>query len=433
MKPPLSYDALRQVVLEQQNEIKFFRNLPLVERDKGRELSEVINRNWIKVVMGIRRCGKSILCHQALKDRRYGYLNFDDERLVGLAASDLNKMLQFLLEIEANLEILFFDEIQNVEGWELFVNRLQRQGYNILITGSNSKLLSKELATHLTGRYVAIDLAPFSFQEFLRAKQISWSPEHFHRTADMATLISSLEEYSRIGGFPDMVLDGYNGSYLRELYDKIVSRDITYRYHVKFSTTLKEIALHGHANLGCRISFNKVKNLFEINSIHTVKNYFQYLTDAYLICLLNSFSFKPKEKIKQPKKVYTIDNGLSASINPNFIQDRGALLENLVFQELRRQGNDFGYYSSPDYEIDFVLHKDKKVGALIQAAYHLDEDETKKREIKALLKGSEQLHCKKLMIITWDREGVEEIEGRQIEIIPIWKWLLMDTNTNPSK
>jgi hypothetical protein len=306
----------------------------------------------------------------------------------------------------------------------LFVNRLQRQGYNVLITGSNSKLLSKELATHLTGRYISIELSPFSFREFLRAKNFQWTPTSLYKTQDRAVLYVLLEEYLQKGGFPDMVLGGYNAVYLRELYDKIISRDITYRYRVKYSNTLKEIAIYSHANLGGRLTFHKIKNIFDIRSIHTVKNYFQYLMDAYLVFLINAFSFKYKEQIKQARKIYTIDNGLSSAISPKFTQDRGAALENLVFQELHRRGNEFAYYALPECEIDFVLHKNRLVVSLIQVAVSLDTLDTRKREMKALIKGAEHLRCNDLMIITWDEEGIEEIDAHKIKIIPIWKWIL---------
>ncbi|MGD0665094.1 MAG: ATP-binding protein [Rhabdochlamydiaceae bacterium] len=424
MKQALSYEALRQVVVEQQEEIVHLRGLPLVERDKMKNLLDVLDSNWIKVVMGIRRCGKSILCHQALKDKDYGYLNFDDERLISLSAPDLNKMLQYLLEIKPNVKLLFFDEIQNVEGWELFVNRLQRQGYNLIITGSNSKLLSKELASHLTGRYIPIELSPFSFSEFLRAKKFSWSSTSLYKTQDRALLYAFLDEYLTKGGFPDMVLGGYNPVYLRELYDKIISRDITYRYRIKYSKTLKEIAIYANANLSSRLTFHKLKNIFEISSIHTVKNYCQYLTDAYLLFLLNAFSYKYKEQIKQPRKIYTIDNGLTSAISPKFTEDRGAALENLVFQELMRRAADTAYYGAPDCEIDFVILANRKVTSLIQVAFSMEDPTTRKREIKALIKAAGDLRCKSLSIITWEEEGIEEIDGYKIEIIPIWKWLL---------
>jgi uncharacterized protein len=425
MKPALSYDALRQVVIEQQEEAKDLQELPLLERDKLPELLSVLEKSWIKVIKGIRRCGKSMLGHLALKGKPYGYLNFDDERLIGLAAQDLNKMLQFLLEACPEAKYLFFDEIQNVEGWELFVNRLQRQQYNVIITGSNSKLLSKELATHLTGRYVAIELMPFSFHEFLRAKNFTWTASSLYQTKVRAALFALLEEYLQTGGFPEMVMGGYNASYMRELYDKIVSRDITSRYHIKYSHTLKELAVYSHANLGNRLTFHKIKNIFEISSIHTVKNYFQYLGDAYLLFLVNAFSYKYKEQIKQPRKIYTIDNGLSSAISPKFTQDRGAALENLVFQELHRREWQVGYYAADDCEVDFVVYKNREVESLIQVTVSLEDPEVKKRELKGLIKAAENLRCKQLLLITWDEEGIEEDGGRKVQVVPIWKWLLL--------
>jgi len=432
MSHALSYDALRQVVVEQQQEAKHLQTLDLVERDKIDKLKEVIDKNWIKVIIGIRRCGKSIFGHQGLKNKEYGYLNFDDERLIGLSSQDLNKMLQFLIELKPGLKILFFDEIQNVDGWELFVNRLQRQGYNLVVTGSNSKLLSKELATHLTGRYVSIELTPFSFHEFLRAKKFQWTATSLYTTQNRAAVYVLLNEYLCTGGFPDMVVGGYYAPYLRELYDKIISRDITYRYRVKYSNTLKEIAIYSHANLGSRLTFHKVKNIFDIKSIHTVKNYYQYLMDAYLVFLVNSFSFKHKELVKQPRKVYSIDNGFSAAVNPKFTQNQGTSLENLVFQEIYRREEGFSYFATPDCEVDFVLHQEKKVTCLIQVSWSIADPDTRKREVKALVTASKQLRCKDLFIITYEEEESLEVEDMKIEVIPIWKWLLKSYSTESS-
>lgn len=425
MRPALTYEELRQVVLEQQEEIKLIRERSWIERDKMSEIQGVIDKSWVKVIMGIRRCGKSMLGHLALKNKNYGYLNFDDERLIGLSSSDLNKLLQFLLELNPGIEVLFFDEIQNVEGWELFINRLYRQGYNIVITGSNSKLLSKELASHLTGRYVSIELHPFSFHEFLKVQDFQLrNKQGVLTTQEKALLYSHLTQYLHIGGFPDMVLEGYSGNYLRELYDKIISKDITTRYKLKYTKTLKEIAVYCFANLSSRLTFHKVKNIFEISSVHTVKNYFQYLTDAYLIFQLSAFSYKYKEQVKQPRKTYNIDNGLSAAISPKFSEDRGAALENIIFQELQRRGSPFAYYSTAECEVDFVVHENKEVTALIQVTTSLEDPTTLKREYKALIKAASHLKCKNLLILTWEEEKEDEIDGFKIKIIPIWKWLL---------
>ncbi len=424
MQSQSSHDTWRQVVIEQQDEIIRFQEQRYVERDQLQDLLTFLHKNWIKVITGIRRCGKSILAHQALQGTVYGYINFDDERLIGLRAKDLNKLFQFVLEIKPNAKFFFFDEIQNVPGWELFANRLQRQGYNLIITGSNSKLLSKELATHLTGRHISIELMPFSFPEFLKAKNFEWTHISLHKTHQQALLYSLLTEYLEQGGFPEMVVGGYNGDYLRELYDKIIARDITYRYHIKYSNTLKEIAIYCHNSLSSRMTFHKMKNNFEISSIHTVKNYFQYLQDAYLLFLLAVFSFKPKEQVKYPRKLYTIDNGLSAAINPSFAKNRGVALENLVFQELYRRKSDFSYYATPDLEVDFVVYQNRQVSTLIQVAWSIEDAQTKQRELKALLKAAPSLKCNNLSIITWEEEGIEKIDGYTVAILPVWKWLL---------
>lgn len=424
MRPALSYDALRLVVREQQAEANKIQQEPWVERSILKKSQELLDTKWIKVVVGVRRSGKSIFSHQLLKDKKYGYINFDDERFIGLSANDLDKILQFLLECVPNIDILFFDEVQNTEGWELFVNRLQRQGYNLVITGSNSKLLSKELATHLTGRYTHIELFPFSFEEFLRAKNFEWTSPCFHKTAEKALLYSLLNEYLYKGGFPELVMEGYDADYLRELYDKIVSKDIANRYRIRFTESLREIAIYCHASLGEHVTFQKVKNLFSFNSLHTVKNHFQYLDEGYLVFLLEAFDPKYIEQSKQPRKIYTVDNGLSAAINPKFHENKRKALENLVFQELCRRKENFSHHDKTGMEVSFVVHTQKEPNSIIHVVWSLHELRTYKKIQKALVKASENLRCKNCTVITWEDEVTEELCGLSINVIPIWKWLL---------
>lgn len=419
-------DMLQQVLLEQQEEVKGILKSASVKRDRYADAHPHVSKRWIKVIMGIRRSGKSSFAHQLLAGQEYGYVNFDDERLVGMKAHDFNLILQVLHENNLKTKTLLFDEIQNVQGWELFANRLHRQGYNLLITGSNSKLLSKELATHLTGRYTRLEIHPFSFREFLRSKDITWSVSDFSKTENRAALLKEFREYSTLGGFPEMVTDGFEGHYLRELYDKIVSRDIVDRYSIKYGKTLKELALYSFSNLGNRATFQKMKNILELNSVHTVKNYMQYLDDAYLVFLLKSFSFKIKEQIKQPRKIYTIDNGLSRAISPKFTADRGAALENTVFQELMRRSYDISYWPDGESEIDFAIKVDHELSELIQVCYSCEEPSTKQREIKALIRGSEQTGCRNLKILTFDEKYEEKIGKLKVQFVPVWQWLLTD-------
>ena len=421
----LTKDEIRQVLAEQQDEVRSYDHSKFIERDQLSVAHRHLNKNWIKVITGIRRCGKSVLARQMLQNESFSYINFDDERLIGLQTKDLNSLLQYLLELNPDTKILFFDEIQNVDGWELFANRLQRQGYNLVITGSNSKLLSKELATHLTGRYIPIPLSPFSFREFLKSRKISVQTDDILKTDKRALLIKLLNEFASTGGFPEMVVTGFYPAYLRELYDKIISRDINQRYSIKYGKTLKELALYSFSNLSNRMTYNKVKNIFDINSVHTIKNYFQYLEDAYLLTLLKPFSYKVKEQVRNPRKIYTVDNGLSRAISPKFTSDQGAALENLVFQELTRRQLDCTYFLDSDFEVDFVIKSGQEVSELIQACYSLENLETKAREIKALVRASKHTKCKNLKIITWDEQGTDKIDGTIIQIEPIWKWLTL--------
>ncbi len=417
-------ESLKQVLLEQQSEIAALNHASLIQREGFAEARGQMERSWIKVIIGIRRCGKSIFGHQLLAGTPYAYVNFDDERLIQTQTEDLNLILQTLLEIKPGVKTLFFDEIQNVPGWELFANRLHRQKYNLLITGSNSKLLSKELATHLTGRHVSLSLTPFSFSEFLKVKNCLSKEEDFFKTEKKAEFSRLFDEYISFGGFPEMAVDGFDAHYLRDLYDKIITRDITDRYKIKYVKTLKELALYSFSNLGNRITYHKLKNTFELNSVHTVKNYMQYLEDAYLIRLVQNFSFKVKEQVRQPRKLYTLDNGMARSMSPKFTADRGAALENLVFQELNRRGGDLFFWSTPETEVDFVVKSGLNVSALIQVCESLADIDTRKREMKGLIKASEATGCTQLNILTRAESGEEKIGRLKIKIQPVWQWLL---------
>lgn len=420
----LAPDVLRQIIREQLDEVDSFTTLPLVARDQLATAQKMLAKPWIKVVLGVRRSGKSSFCHQLLRGQVYGYLNFDDERLLGIKGEDLNHLLQLVLETRPGAKFLFFDEIQNVPGWELFVNRLHRQGYNLVITGSNSKLLGKELATHLTGRHVSMELHPFSFAEFLRAREFSWRETDFGRSEKRAAFVAHLTAYVQCGGFPEMVTHGYDPHYLRALYDKIISRDIVDRYAVKYTRTLKEVALYAFSNQAGRVTFHKIRKAFELKSVHTVKNYVQYLEDVYLLSLVPAFSFKVKEQLTQARKLYTIDNGMSRAISPKFMENRGASLENLVHQELRRRGAECYYWAAPDTEVDFALREGRELAQLIQVCFTLHDPDTRKREMKALIKASEATGCRDLLILTWDEVGEEQVGKLHIRIEPIWRWML---------
>jgi hypothetical protein len=415
---------IKQILLEQRQEIQHIFKGKIIKREIEPKVIGAFESDLVKVIMGVRRCGKSVLAHQLLKNKNYGYVNFDDERLIGIKASQLNDFLEVLKEIDPEFNHLLLDEVQNIEGWELFVNRLKRNGYNVVISGSNSKLLNRKLATHLTGRHFSIELYPFSFKEFLLFNGVSIQEKDFYITEKKAKIKRLLEEYLRLGGFPEVLKLELKAEYLRELYDKIVTRDIILRYNIKYAKDLKEIALYSISNFGSKISYHKIRNIFETKSVHTVKNYLNCLQEAYLLFIISSFSFKLKEHLKQPKKIYCIDTGLINALVPRVTLDYGKLMENIVFLELKRQNKEIYWYSRSNYEVDFLIKDGLKVNQLIQVCYSLDSEETRKREIKALIKTSKDVKCKDLLIITWDEEREENINSIIVRVIPLWKWLL---------
>ena len=423
----LSDEGLRQVLLDQREELKVAPPAgKWIPRSREKALREALGRPLIKVIMGVRRSGKSVLARLVLADRDFVYVNFDDERLASLKTEDLQRLEKAVSAIWPSTRLWFLDEVQNVAGWELFVNRLQRAGHNLVITGSNSKLLSRELATHLTGRYVAIELFPFSFLEFLAARGEAL-PGTSVSTREKAHLEERLREYGEAGGFPEMILSGSSGEYLRELHDKIVSRDITARYRVRQPRTLKELSLYCFSNPATSLTHNSVKRTFDLKSVHTAGNYVHYLEEAYLILLARPFAFKFREQVRQPRKVYTVDNGLTRALSTKVSQDRGALLENLVFQELRRRGADAYCLTQPEYEVDFLIRDDRRVAQLIQVCASLDKPETVAREYGALYKAVKATRCKELLLLTPDGAAPSQQwipSGPEVRVEALWKWLL---------
>lgn len=418
---------LTQLLRDQKQELEeSLKGKNIIKREAENHFKGILNSKLIKVISGIRRCGKSVFAYILLKNKNFAYVNFDDDRLSDF---DSNKILSSFYEVYGkSFNFIFMDEIQNLDNWELFANRLHRAGFNLFITGSNAKLLSKELATHLTGRHLTIELFPFSFKEYLNAINFK---EDVRTTRGIGILKHELKNYIDFGGFPEIVVEKENPKiYIRELYRKIIERDIVSRYSISYKKTFREIAMSLLSNPGRSISYNKIKKQFSIGSDHTVKNYLSYLEEAYLIFLLNRFSYKPIEIEKSDKKVYVPDVGIISNLSFKITQDYGHIYENLVAIESLRKisfnPNTEIYYWKNIYheEVDFVIKQGLKVKQLIQVCYNIDDYDTKKREIKALLKASKELKCKNLLVITQDKEGEEKIENKKIKYVPLWKWLL---------
>lgn len=388
-----------------------------------------LNSTLAQVVIGVRRSGKSTLCHKVLLEHnvKYGYANFDDDRLANLRVEDLNTVLSCIYQIYGtDIKYIFLDEIQDVDGWHLFVNRLLRTNLHVIVTGSNAKLLSGELATHLTGRYNEIRLFPFSFREYCDF--------HHIETNGLTTKIDAgikraFMEYVTDGGFPELQNIRNKRGYVQSLLEAIVSKDIQQRFRIRNVDTLRKIANHLINNVCQEINYGNIAETMGVTD-QTVKKYVDFLRQAFLVQILNKHSFKSKERIRNAK-AYIVDPGLQNNRDNSFAAENiGWRLENVIYIELlRRCTNDFldiyYYKESPrSKEIDFVLCNQDKAVELIQVAYDIDNQKTFYRETSSLIKASAKLHCDNLTLIAFTQTRDEEIDGKCIKILSATDWLL---------
>ena len=417
---------LRDVVLGQKAELEKTLSEAYVERDIE---AFSLQHNLIKVVMGPRRAGKSFFVLHTLKHLgNFGYVNFDSEALVKLENYD--DLIAAVNQVFENPEILFFDEIQNLPSWELFVNRLQRGGYNLVVSGSNSKLLSKELATHLTGRHIPTTVLPFSFKEYLRAKNM----EVDKLTTQQKEAI--LLEYMQLGGYPEIVMKQLDvNQYLAILFDSIIYKDIIKRQNLRKGPDVERLATYLISNVASEFSYLSLAKATDLKSSLTIQKYCGYLEEAYLLFTVSRFSYKTK-LLGQNKKIYCYDNGMIAAkafqASPNF----GKLFENCVAVHLKKKDSEkklqlYYWRNSQGEEVDFVLKKGAEVVELIQACYSLENQKTRDREVRALLKAGKELKCNKLTVLTMREDRKEEQEWFGIKgtitYTPLGKWLLNDT------
>jgi predicted AAA+ superfamily ATPase len=418
--------TILQVLAEQQKEIKSYKPQKWVTR-KEESLFE-FDTTMAQVVIGVRRSGKSTLCHKVLLERgvRYGYVNFDDDRLADLKTEDLNTVLSCVYQLYGtDVPYLVLDEIQDVDGWYLFVNRLLRTSLHIFVTGSNAKLLSGELATHLTGRYNEIHLYPFSFSEYCLYHQIDM--QSITTKAD-AERKRAFMDYIHDGGFPEMQGLRNKRAYVQSLIEAILRKDIKKRFNIRNIESLRKLAHHLINNACQEVNYDELSELLGIAD-KTVKKYVDYLSQAFLVQLLTRHSFKSKERIRN-QKVYIVDTGLQGNRDNALMPENiGWRLENIVFIErLRRCAQDFldVYYHKPApraKEIDFVVCDQDKAVELIQVAYEIDSPKAYDRETSSLVKASDALSCSHLTLIAFSQTRDVEIEGKTIHIISALEWL----------
>ena len=421
-------NMIKQTILQQKNEQSNLLKIPYIQRDNLDKVREQIDTPLIKVVTGPRRAGKSVFSLLLLKDKNFAYLNFDDENLV--KAENYDEIVQAMFEVYPAPQYFLFDEIQNLPAWELFVNKLHRRNYNILLTGSNARLLSKELATTLTGRHLTYEILPFSFREFLEAKNVRFSKDDLTLPEIKGRFLNAFEEYLKKGGYPEIVTKGLDvKTYLATLFDSVLLKDIVKRYKVRFTSKLYDLATYLISNTASEFSFTKLKNILGFASVSTVEKYLGYLEESYLFFVLNRFSFKVKQQIKAHRKIYLVDNGFIEAKAFQFSPDTGRLMENLAFVEFIRRGYvpnlDLFYYKTRNNrEVDFVVRRENRIEELVQVSLASADHNTREREMKALREASEELDCRNLTIITWDKEGEEKVKDKVIRFLPMWEWLL---------
>ena len=421
--------TIKDVIGDQSEErLHLQKDKRIIERDGLAHWRRFIDNDLVKVTMGVRRSGKTTFTHQLLGGRDYAFVNFDDERLASLGTEDLDRVLGALYGHYGDFENLLIDEVQNVHGWELFVNRLQRVGKRVFVTGSNANLLGMELATHLTGRAVQMEMMPFSFREYLTWNGVDAGGSS---TRARARLKRSLEDYIKVGGFPEVVRNpDISGEFLPSLYSSIITKDIVARRGIRFVRTFREMATTLLSSVSTLMTYNRVKGAHGLKSVHTAKNYVDFLAEAYLLRTLDRFSPKPKEIANSPKKVYAIDTGMVNALSVSSSKDRGRLIENVAFLHLtRRRALDplmslFYWADYQGHEVDFVIRRAKRVEGLVQVTHASGPDEISTRETRGLIKAARLLRCRDLRIVTWDFEGELTREGRVFVCVPLWKWLL---------
>lgn len=392
-----------------------------IEREQLPALKKMSSNPYAVVVSGFRRTGKSTLMRQLaqhLGKESFYYVNFEDERFLDFTPKQWNTLYQAMLGAYGERKIFIIDEVQNILGWERFVRRFTDNGFRFYLTGSNAQLLSRELGTKLTGQYLSLEVFPFSFSEFLDFKRIGKVNFEKPTTKERAKMGSYFLSYLFTGGIPN-ALKYPEAQWHKTLYDNVLYKDVASRYKINETRALQEAAFYLISNTSSSISFNKMKENLKLGSVNTVKNYVHYLEEAWLLFTINVYDFSVKRQQIAAKKVYSIDTGLTRSVAFSFSENRGKLLENLVFLNLRRQSKEIYYYKTKTgKEVDFYLPREK---LLIQSTQSMTDSSTSARETASILEAMEETNIKHGIILT---EAEETYDNKKIKIMPIWKWLL---------
>lgn len=416
---------LETALLDQKEELEALRNKSFSYREEERMIN--LESSLAQVVIGVRRSGKSTLCFNALERSKvsYAYVNFDDENLIDLSVKDMNNVLQVLYSIYGDFTHLFFDEIQNIEGWHLFVNRMLRKGIHVLLTGSNSKLLSGELASHLTGRHHTIELLPFSFKDWCSYNGIAMAPL---TTKNKGLIMGAFDKYLHQGGFPELLVEPDHTNYIESLFHDIITQDIRKRFKVKYIDSLERLARHLLNISPAVIVKDKLQKQFGFKSHHTLGNYLSYLTQTYLLCKVSKYSSKSKER-SVAEKVYAIDVAFMNKRENAFAGDNlGWRLETVVYLELRRRiktaEEDIYYFDNGNTEAVFIVCSGSKVMGIYQVAYDIENPRTRRREINGAVAAAKHTKCSNVFILTDHHSETIVSNGIEIKAMPVWEWIV---------
>ncbi len=414
-----------RVLLDQKEDLNLLKDKNFCHR--AEESLIELDSGLAQVVIGVRRSGKSTLCYNKLEAAKvnYAYVNFDDENLYGLDIKDMNNVLQVLYSIYGDFTHLFLDEIQNIEGWHLFVNRMLRKGIHVLLTGSNSKLLSGELASHLTGRHHTIELLPFSFKDWCNYNNVPTTPL---TTKNTGLLMGAFNKYMEQGGFPELLTERNHTGYIGSLFHNIITQDIQNRFNIKYTDSLERMAAHLLNTVPTIIVKDKLQELFGFKSHHTLGNYLSYLMQTYLICTVSKYSAKSKER-SVAEKAYAIDVAfMNKRENALAGKNLGWRLETIVYLELRRriktEEEDIYYFNNGNTEADFMVCDGNTVKSIYQVAYDISTPKTRRREINGAATAAKRTRCDNVYILTDHQRETIIYDNVKIKVIPVWEWIV---------
>lgn len=414
---------MKTIILNQRKERDELLSRPYLKRRNSCDYDMLLNSHLIKLITGPRRVGKSTQALLMLRNKNFAYLNFDSQQL--LDSWDANLVMRMLDDVYPGYEYILLDEVQNLEAWDLWVSELFRSGKNLVITGSNAKMLSSEMATVLTGKYLQVEMLPFSLEEFFDWNKTDLKSLTSEQQTDASVLT---DDYMRYGGYPEVVASRQlTRSYLDTLFDSIVWKDVAKRHQVRNTTDLNNLAMYLVSNFCNPVTANELTEELGFASVNTTKKFMDYLHEPYLFYYLPRYDNKLKLMKKAPRKVYVVDNGFVAAKAFALSENLGRLLENQVFIELIRRGYDtdktvFYYRSRNDKEVDFVLRKGIHIERLVQVCYDMSSPKTEKREVDSLTECAGELKCGNLVIVTNNDERTIEINGYKIDVIPISKF-----------